>query len=214
MTLSFPEPLSEQECLEAAGWVTQRLPAKEDEYFKPSGIYHHLLPELVKAVNHALDYMLTHHLEVPYIFAHRRDYVSHFQDQRRLDLLTQNELWTVYMLGQKYRSLLQRRSALQGTYERLGVSDVYYEEYLRPRIDSVEAVADVTQWLGMKYKRKQASDFDIRFHDDEEAVVKKHKSPSRVSAYEVAKASLVSKLADVCTGKISFPFVLILASFL
>jgi hypothetical protein len=51
----------------------------------------------------------------------------------------------------------------------------------------------------MKYKdKKQDIVSEFRFHDDEDPEVnKKRKMPSRISAYEVTKKSIVSKLAQV-----------------
>lgn len=211
-TLSFPEPLTQDECVEAAAWVTPRLSGdKERHYFRGDGVHHHLLSALVGAVTVALEYLLIQNLEVPYIYTHRRDYISYFnpQDPRaaRVELLNREDLWRVYALGQKYRSLRQRQNALAGTYKRLGVSDDYYEQHIFPRIDSVEAVADATQWLGMKYKSRKKDNFDLHFHDDDEPnETKRRKMPSRISAYEVAKKSIISKLADVSSVVLSLDY--------
>ncbi|EEB96224.1 hypothetical protein MPER_04675, partial [Moniliophthora perniciosa FA553] len=88
------------------------------------------------------------------------------------------------------------RQAWTASYSRLGVEDTYYSEEILPAINSVEVVADVTEWLLMRHKDKRQEENSIHFHDDEEPEVKKHKMPSRVSAYEFAKKSIVSKLAD------------------
>jgi transcription elongation factor SPT6 len=62
----------------------------------------------------------------------------------------------------------------------------------------VEVVADATEWLAMKYKDKKQDSFEIHFHDDEEQPeTRKRKMPTRVSVYEVAKKSIISKLAKV-----------------
>lgn len=200
-SLAIPEALSQAECVEAAAWVAPRLISKERDFFMPEGRYHYLLRDLVEAVTRTLEYLLVQHLEVPYIFAHRRDYISYFnpRDPRaRVELLSQDDLWRIYGLGQKYRSLCERQKSLQATYERLGVQDEYYEETLKSKLDSVEAVADVTQWLAMKYKSKRKDNAELRFHDDEEPVeTKKHKLPTRMTAYEQAKKSIASDLADV-----------------
>jgi hypothetical protein len=51
----------------------------------------------------------------------------------------------------------------------------------------------------MRYKdTKRSNAQELRFHDDvDEPEVKKHQRPSRNSAYNVAKKSIVSQLADV-----------------
>jgi len=155
------------------------------------------------AVTFALRSMFVDEYEVPYIWTHRRDYISHFDinDTRspRQELLFLPDLWRIYALGQKYRSLLERRNSLTASYNRLGVDDSYYTDEVFPAIDSVEMVADTTEWLLLKYKEKKQNDAMFRFHDDDEVEgEKKHKMPSRISAYELAKKSVVSRLADVC----------------
>jgi transcription elongation factor SPT6 len=185
----------------AAMWVTQRLsPRKTRDFFSPDGQHQHLKSALVMAVTFALKYLFLEEFEVPYIWTHKRDYVSHFDvnDIRaRFELLNLAELWRIYTLGQKYRSLVERRHSLSTSYERLKVKDEYYESEIRTQIDGVEMVADVTEWLTLKYKDKKQDD-EFHFHDDEQPeTTKKRKMPSRISAYEVAKKSIVSRLAQV-----------------
>ena len=64
-------------------------------------------------------------------------------------------------------------------------------------------VADATEWLGIKYRDDKKHQFEMHFHDDddEQQETKKRKMPSRISAYEIAKKSVVSKLAQVSTLK-------------
>ncbi|KAF9013878.1 SH2 domain-containing protein [Cyathus striatus] len=194
--------LTENDLGGAAMWVTQRLSTRKTrDFFTPDGPYQHLKGALVMAVTFALRYLFLEEFEVPYIWTHKRDYICHFDvhDIRtRVELLTLNELWRIYTLGQRYRSLLDRRRALSALYDRLQVKDDYYEEELQSQTESVEVVADTTEWLSMKYKDKKHDLPEFRFHDDEEPDPnnKKRKMPSRISAYEVAKKSIVSKLAQ------------------
>lgn len=184
-------------------WVTQRLSARKTrEFFSPDGPHQHLKGALVMAVTFALRYLFIEECEVPYIWTHKRDYICYFDvnDIRsRTELLTLAELWRIYALGQKYRSLHERRRALTASYERLKQKDEYFEEEIQPQVDSVEVVADATEWLSMKYKDQKQAESDFHFHDDDEPeATKKRKMPSRISAYEVTKKSIVSKLAQVC----------------
>lgn len=203
-TLSLADAMAEDDLGGAAMWVTQRLPIRKGrQFFAPDGEYQHLKGQLVLAVTFVLKCLFVEQFEVPYIWVHKRDYISFFDTtdpKNRVELLDLPELWLIHSLGQKYRSLLQRRKTLASFYERLHVSDDYFESDLLPQVDSIEFVADATEWLSLKYKdRKQDGGNEFRFHDDEEPVVetKKHKMPSRISAYEVAKKSIVSKLAAV-----------------
>ncbi|KAK1236011.1 Transcription elongation factor spt6 [Marasmius sp. AFHP31] len=200
-TLSLHKPLTNEELNSAAGWVSQRIsPTKTRQYFDPAGADLKYSGSLVAAVIFVLRCLFVEEYEVPYIWAHKRDHLFHFDvnDVRhRKQLLDLPELWTIHILGQKYRSLLERKQTSAASYSRLGVDDSYYSEEIVPAIDSVEVVADVTEWLVMKYKDKRQDEATFRFHDDEEnETIKKHKMPSRISAYEFAKKSIVSKLAE------------------
>lgn len=201
-TLSIHKTLSENDLDDAAGWVITRLSGrKERDFFRADGQYHRFLPQLVEAITCALRYIFVQDFEVPYVWMHKRDYISYFDPDNpklQVELLSLEDLWRIYTVGQKYRSLLERRDALDGLYGRLGVSDEYFEGAIRKRVETAEMAADATEWLGMKYREQKKTRFDIQFHDDEEqAETRKHKMPSRVSAYELAKKTVVSKLAEV-----------------
>ena len=200
-TLSLHQNLSETDMDDAAAWVTSRLSARKTrDFFSPTGPYNAYREALVLAVSYSLRFLFVHEFEVPYIWTHKRDYISYFNPQEmrtRIELISLAELWRINALGQKYRSLLERRNALSAAYTRLKVVDDYFEHIITPKIDTVEMVADATEWLSMKYKTNKQDAFDLQFHDDEEVVDRKRKAPSRVSAYEIAKKSVVSKLADV-----------------
>ena len=202
-TLSLHTQLTEEDLGGAAMWVTQKLSLQKNrDFFSSDGVHQQLKGALVMAVTFALRQIFIEEYEVPYIWVHKRDYISHFEDgQPRFELLNLKELWRINSLGQKYRSLFERRNALAVSYERLQVKDEYYEDEISQQIDSVEVVADATEWLSMKYKdKKQETVSEFRFHDDEDLEPnKKRKMPSRISAYEVTKKSIASKLAQVRT---------------
>ncbi|KAF8636737.1 hypothetical protein AX17_003540 [Amanita inopinata Kibby_2008] len=200
-TLFLHTQLTEDDLGGAAMWVTQRISSRKNrDFFTPEGQHQHLKGALVMAVTYALRYLFIEEFEVPYIWTHKRDYICHFDlsDIRtRIELLSLNELWRIYALGLKYRSLLERRRSLTSSYDRIKVKDAYFEEDVLPRIDSVEMVADATEWLSLKYNDKKQEEIGLRFHDDEQVEhMKKRKLPSRISAYEIAKKSIVCKLAE------------------
>lgn len=202
--LSTLVPLTKHDLEDASTWVLTRLSdRKERDYFRQDGQYFHLLEELVSAITFSLRCLFLQEFEVPYIWVHKRDYISYFsaQDIRtRVELLSLSELWRVFDLGQKYRSLLERKRVLDAYYKQFGLSDEYYEVEIRRKVDSVEMVSDATEWLGLRHKSasKNKDQFELRFHDDEDQAtgVKKKKLPSRISSYELAKHSVVSKLAE------------------
>jgi transcription elongation factor SPT6 len=201
-TLTLQESLTENDLDDAASWVITRLsPDKEKEFFRSDGIHHRFLSELVQAITYALRFLFIQEFEVPYIWVHKRDYITYFNPnnlETKVDLLSLEDLWRIYAVGKKYRSLVDRRKALDSLYARLGASDEYYESEIRKRVESVEMVADATEWLSMKYRDDKKHKFEMSFHDDEEPQETKHwKMPSRVSAYEMTKKSIISKLAQV-----------------
>ncbi|KAJ7219342.1 transcription elongation factor SPT6 [Mycena pura] len=194
-------PFGKDDVDNAAGWVTPQLsPLKTLDFFSPNGKNFALKTQLVAAVSYVLGQLFIENVEVPYIWNHKRDHLSDFDAELgrpRSELLNLFELWQIYTLGQKYRSFLDRRRGLADAYTRLKVKDSYYEQEIIPRMDSVEVVADTSEWLMMKYKDKKQEESQFRFHDDDEPqeTTVKRKMPSRISAYEIAKKSVVSKLA-------------------
>lgn len=201
VTPAVDSSFSSDDLDDAAHWVTLRLSDRhEKDYFRPDGAFHQLLPQLIAAVRHAIEFLLIEHYEVPYIYVHKRDYISHFDAQNpgiRAEFLDRDDLWRIYSLSQKYQAFTQRLKSLQAVYTRLQVSDQYFEDKLRPELNDVEAIADTTEWLGMKYKSKKKDNFDLEFYDDVESEARKRKLPSRISGYEVIKKTIVSKLATV-----------------
>lgn len=205
-TLSIYRALGENDLDDAATWVLTRLsPQKERDFFRGDGRYFHHLADLVAAITWALRFLFVQEYEVPYIWTHKRDFITYFnpKDMRtQIDLLSLDDLWRVHALGQKYRSLLDRRSNMEVSYARLAITDEYYENEIRRKADTVEVIADATEWLTLKYKSKKKDTVDFSL-DDDEVDPQKRKLPSRISAYEVAKKSVVSKLAEVSSLHIS-----------
>lgn len=192
-------PFDRDQLPAASEWVALRLSRRiETEYFHPGAKHANLLSQLIMAVQMSLDYLLCQHLEVPYIYAHRRDYISHFDPsltRSTVELLRRDELWRVHLLGQRYRALVDRKKGTEEAYSKLGVIDEYFTNDIRPAMDSIEVVADATEWLGMKYKDQKSDITTLQFHDDVETEEKKIKMPSRISAYEVAKKTPIARLA-------------------
>ncbi|KZV86555.1 transcription elongation factor Spt6 [Exidia glandulosa HHB12029] len=199
-TLSLHPAFSFTDLNAAAEWVASRLGGRiVQEFYVPSGKHFRFLSHIIRAVRDALDMLLCQNLEVPYVWTHRRDSLCHFEVSIRVELLTLDELWRVYILGQRFRSLLERKRGLESLYERLAVHDRYYETDLRSKLETVEMVADTTEWLNMQYHDRKKDSLALQFHDtdpEQAAAEKKHKAPSRISAYEVLKKSVISKLAQ------------------
>ncbi|TRM62754.1 SH2 domain-containing protein [Schizophyllum amplum] len=207
--LSVHEPFTEADVQAAAAWITHRISTDLNlKFFGKHAPYTQHVTKLVMAVTYVIRSMFAHGYEVPYIWTHKRDHITHFdpvkakdpvhETEASVELLEGPHLWKIYTLGQRFRALTERKRSLATSYERLGVQDEYYEAEIVPKLESVESVADATEWLMMKYKEKKQDSDTFRFHDDEEQVetARKHKRPSRISAYEVAKKSIASRVAQ------------------
>jgi hypothetical protein len=114
----------------AARWISTRLSARTKAYFLPSSNdmyaepskYAELYSYFIRAIQRSLEFMFEQQLEVPFVYEHRRDYINHILaddgtdlanwEEHTLALLTRDELWKVYDLGLKYRSLHERREGL------------------------------------------------------------------------------------------------------
>ena len=89
------------------------------EIFSPTGPHNSYSDALVLAVSCAPHFLFIYKFEAPYIWTDKRDYISYFNPQEmrtRTQLISLVELWRIYALGQKYRSLLERQSALSVAY--------------------------------------------------------------------------------------------------
>jgi transcription elongation factor SPT6 len=114
------KPFNNQELDEAVEWVALHVSkCVQTDYFWPTGKLQPLLIPFIPTVRNALDYVINQYLEIPLIWVHRRNYISHFDPLQGcwqcVKLLTCDELWKVGILGLKFRALLEQRSALEAT---------------------------------------------------------------------------------------------------
>lgn len=190
----------------AAAWVAMRIsPRITRDFFRQGAPHQALLTPLIIAISRILEFMLIRNFEVPYIYTHHHDLISHFDYEKRVmtELLSRDELWRVGILGMKFRALTERREALYKTYEKMGVHDDYFDSDLKDHLDSIEAVADASEWLGMKYRQALKDAMEMP-EDDSLDVSKRIKKPTRISPYETAKSTVASKLAEVSRFYASF----------
>ena len=119
-----------------------------------------------KAVAKVLEFMNTDLCEVPFIFQHRRDYLIHVQKMDAADvmddpdklpdrLLDQTDLWDIFDYDLNFRALIEKRHALQRTYESLqaldeNFQDLVIEETL-PEASTVEELQDIQDYLHFQH---------------------------------------------------------------
>ncbi|KAL2262410.1 hypothetical protein VTK26DRAFT_1404 [Humicola hyalothermophila] len=119
-----------------------------------------------KAVGKVLEFFIIDGVEVPYVFQHRRDYLIHAKKVRNQDgdhpddytldaekLLTQDDLWRILELDIKFRSLVEKRNALEKSYDSLkevGVQDEILDEMI-PLAATLEELQDLQDYLNFQY---------------------------------------------------------------
>ena len=121
-----------------------------------------------KAIGKVLEFFVIDGVEVPYIFQHRRDYLIHARKTRNpthqdddpeytVDaekLLTQDDLWRILELDIKFRSLVEKRNALEKTVSALqsdaDVRDKMVEEMI-PKAETMEDLQDLQDYVNFQY---------------------------------------------------------------
>ncbi|KAI2605890.1 transcription elongation factor Spt6 [Hypoxylon fragiforme] len=161
-----------------------------------------------KAIGKVLEYFVLEDLEVPYVFQHRKDYLIHARKIRNPDhrddpeapeyivnaekLLTQDDLWRILELDIKYRSLFEKRSALERTYDSLReaaqVEDDMIPEMVSQAV-TMEELQDLQDHINFQYT-SQLKDIAAM-----NGVVKGNKRPgAKSSVFERVRKSNVYKL--------------------
>lgn len=121
-----------------------------------------LQPHFQKAINKVLEFFTADDVEVPFVFQVRRDYLIHPRRSRSgahsmpevEKLLNQDDLWRVLELDLKFRSLLQKRNALEKAYDALkthaDIQDDVLEQMI-PVAATMEEVQDLQDYLNFQY---------------------------------------------------------------
>ncbi|KAI1270602.1 transcription elongation factor SPT6 [Xylariaceae sp. FL1019] len=123
-----------------------------------------------KAVGKVLEYFCFEGLEVPYVFQHRKDYLIHARKIRNPDhhddpeapeyivnaekLLTQDDLWRILELDIKFRSLIDKRNALEKTYDNLRLGRDVDDEMIPKLIaqaENMEELQDIQDYINFQY---------------------------------------------------------------
>ncbi len=160
--------LTEEQFKEESLWISDlMLPKKRLE---PD-----LREPFQKSVAKVLEFMITDEYEVPFIFQHRKDYLIHAAKVastpdaynqgapqyvvKAEKLLTQSDLWEIFELDLKFRALIDKRNALQKTYDSLtsasGIRDELFEEML-PAGVTMEELQDVQDYMHFQHSSRLA----------------------------------------------------------
>ena len=158
--------LTDEQVKEEATWISnsmmqrRKLDASLQEPFQ-------------KSVAKVLEFITIDEFEPPFIFQHRKDYLIH-ADRVPLSpnpnnpdgpqyaiqaekLLNQTDLWDIFEYDLKFRGLIDKRNALQRTYDNLlsvsGKQDPIFDEML-PLAVTMEELQDVQDYLHFQHAAK------------------------------------------------------------
>ncbi|RHZ87726.1 hypothetical protein Glove_31g32 [Diversispora epigaea] len=99
-------------------------------------------------------------LEVPYIYAYRRDYLAEFHKDSSVshEILDRSNLWHIYDLEYRYRLFIEKREAIQGMISKYQIDvDNEYILNLLESASSEEALSDLHDYIHHKYSRRIAT---------------------------------------------------------
>lgn len=150
--------LTEEQFKEEALWISRMMPKGR--------LPENLTEPFQKAVAKVLEFFVTDEVEVPFVFQHRKDYLIHAAKVavtpnpanpdgsqyvvNAEKLLNQNDLWQILEYDLKFRALVDKRTSLQRTYNKLkevaNINDPMFEGML-PAAETMEELQDLQDYL-------------------------------------------------------------------
>ena len=164
---------TEEENREEAIWISDLMLPKK-------ALDAELREPFQKSVSKVLEFMNIDEYEVPFIFQHRKDYLIHARPinvtpdpynpnapEQMISaekLLNQTDLWDIFDMDLKFGALIEKRRALQRTYDNLAsffedFHDPVIEEML-PKAVTMEELQDVQDYIHFQHASRLA-DLDI-----------------------------------------------------
>jgi transcription elongation factor SPT6 len=176
--------LTDEQFKEEAKWIGDLLLPKKPQLSGGE------MPDVFRrAVAKVLEFFITDEVEVPYVFQHRKDHLIHAvrqvmsprddddwngpeKPQYRVDavkLLNQTDLWDILDLDLQFRALVDKRNALQRTYDNLAsvmdIQDDCFESML-VKAATIEELSDIQEYLQFTYSA-QLKDMAVMPRDNE-----------------------------------------------
>ncbi|GAO48026.1 transcription elongation factor Spt6 [Saitoella complicata NRRL Y-17804] len=149
----FTQPLISDSALdEETDWIFPQFPIFFEQ-IDPDW----LTPHVRKAIRKVLEFLNVDLLEVPFIWAHRRDYLlfvekdsvtGRFLKEHRL--LKKYHLWWVLAMDTQYRAILEKKAAVQSLFQGLGVEDEMVEESTRGA-ETMDDWNDLSDYIHFRY---------------------------------------------------------------
>lgn len=114
------------------------------------------LTEFKEAIGSAIRFITQEHLEVPFIYAYRRNYIS-----SRVTggfVLSEDDLWEIVTLDLEFQSIINKRDYVKKFYEELKINDSDVDDYFKDQsnasIAELNALQDIYDYLEFKYAQE------------------------------------------------------------
>lgn len=142
--------LSEQDQELEKKWITDKIAVSKNfdaEYD---------MTEFREAIGNAVRFITHDNLEVPFIYAYRRNYIS-----SRVSggfILSEDDLWEIVTLDLEFQSIISKRNYVKKFYEELSIHDSNIEEYFEGENSAstaeLNALQDIHDFMEFKYSQE------------------------------------------------------------
>ncbi|GMM37259.1 chromatin-remodeling histone chaperone [Saccharomycopsis crataegensis] len=158
-------------------WIRESMAVEKYEFFQNN---EYLIEPFEHAVGDVLTFMCEDNLEVPFIWTHRRDFITHaFKDPETgefilKDLLDEDDLWRICQLDIDFHSLLSKKKTVISLLTKLGKLDEFEEEL--EGLKKINEYQDFYDYVLFKFskelkeiqKESQKDDDDLEEIDEDE----------------------------------------------
>lgn len=187
--------LEGEDLIQEQEWIANILYKEKGAAFTP------LLEQPFKtAVAKVVEFVSKDSYEVPFIWAHRRDFLLHAEEVENPDgttsnivhkLLFEDDLWRIVHLDIDYHSLYEKRLNTQKLIDSLNLDDDLVKDV--KYVDSMVAIQDLHDYLNFTYSAeiKALSQETNDDGEEEESETKANKKHSKYAVYERIKANIL-----------------------
>lgn len=198
--------LTPAELDECTRWVSRRFSYRSNRLFlNDTGDYAMYRESWFNCVRTMVELIINQRREAMYLFTHRADdhelRVPGQGEGGVIELLQRRDFSALVSSCLKFKTLLQRRDILRTTFARLSQEvdiqspteeDAKIFESMLQKTESTDEVADVAEWLVMRFGQKIR---DIQANRGEAISTVTFKRPTVVGTYESLKSTLAASFA-------------------
>lgn len=185
--------LNEEELEECTRWVSDRFSFRSNKSFlNESGEFYEYRDAWFTCVRSMVEQIINQRREAMYLYAHRIDEYELRRGDQIIDLLQRRDFSALVSACLKFKTLLARRDGLRETFDQLredggeiiSHEDTILFEQLLQRTDSTDEVADVAEWLTMRYGQ--------RMRDAQAKRDTTFKRPTVIGQYDQLKSTTIA----------------------